>query len=320
MICPRCGKEIPDTETLCPFCMQEINRNMEFNDFKEDGFVQIRPKDDSVSTGPENYKPKYFDISEYNIFAIAIIFVLCVSLFTIFSLRFVQKRNKLFIPKYVSTQPTTETTEPTTETVNTVKKFSVKDLIGSWKLEGDEDTDYSAIPYYVFKGKDSLAEYYGSIVVKGTFVDISDGDNKGIYLSIDSNLKGAYDYKIVGNKKDGNTLILTNRTNGGVYHFVKATAKMKKLEVIPKHKLDKGIIGSWYTEDKKKAYKFTSKGTLKRITGNTTTYGVWTVAKKKEITIKYMKNEIKTVIVPYNIVKKDKQLMVNGTLYYKAKK
>ena len=66
MICPRCAKEIPDNETICPFCMQEINRDMEFNDFREDGFVQIQAKGDSDFADSENYKPKYFDISEYS--------------------------------------------------------------------------------------------------------------------------------------------------------------------------------------------------------------------------------------------------------------
>lgn len=317
MICPRCGKEISDTETICPFCMQEIDKNVEFNDFREDGFVQIRLKDDAVNDEPQSYKPKYFDISEYNIFAIAIIFVLFVSVFTIFSLRFVQKRNKMFIEEYVSTEPVSETTEPVTETENTVKSYSIKDLIGSWKLAEDKEENYNAIPYYTFKEKGTLQENYGSMVAAGSFIDLSEGKEKGVYLSIDSNIKGAYDFKVVGNKSDGYSLILTNRTNGNQYSFVKATAKMKKVGAIPKRKLDKGIIGTWYTKDKEKAYKFTSKGTLKRVTGRTTTYAVWTVAKKQEITIKYMKEEIKTVKVPYKIIKKGKQIMVNGTIYYK---
>lgn len=319
MICPRCGKEISDTETLCPYCMQEIDRNYEFNDFREDGFVQIQPKDDSLPKEPENYKPKYFDVSEYNIFAIAIIFVLAVSVFTVFSLRFVQKRARMEIPKYVSTEPVTETTEPVTETVNTVKSYSIKDLIGSWKIAEDEEEDYNAIAYYTFGEKGFVQETYGSIIVKGTYVDLSEKDDKGIYISIDTGMKGAYDFEITGNKNDGYALLLTNRDTGIIYTLVKADAKLKTLGTIPKHKVDKNLLGVWYTEDKKKAYKFVKSGKLKRVTGKTTTYGVWTIGEKNEIIIKYMKNEITTVNIPYKLIKKGKQAVINGTLYIKKK-
>lgn len=98
MICPRCGNEISDTETICQFCHQEINRNLEFNDFRHDGFVQIRNKDDAKTTEPINYTPKYFNIAEFNIFVIAIVFILGVSVFTLFSLRFVQQKFNPILP------------------------------------------------------------------------------------------------------------------------------------------------------------------------------------------------------------------------------
>ncbi len=318
MICPRCGKDIPDAETMCPFCMQEIDHNFEFNDFREDGFVQLQPKDASASNQPQSYKPKYFDISEYNIFIIAIVFVLCVSLFTIFSLRFVQKRAKEVVPKYVSTEPLTEAT-PATEptTANTVKSYDIKDLLGSWKFAGDEEDDYTAIPYYTFKEKGYLRENYGSMVTEGSYVDLSKGKDKAVYLSIDSNIRGGYDFELVGNKDSGYAIILTDQNSGAEYTLVKADAKMKKLTPIPNHKLDNSVLGTWYTKEKDKAYKFTERGTLKRITGRTTTYAVWTIEKKGEITIKYMKDEIKTVVVPYKLLIKNKKLMVNGTIYYK---
>ena len=41
---------------------------MEFNDFREDGYVQIQSKGELNSDEPVSYKPKYFDINEYNIF------------------------------------------------------------------------------------------------------------------------------------------------------------------------------------------------------------------------------------------------------------
>ena len=298
--------------------MQEIDHNFEFNDFREDGFVQLKLKENTPSSQPQSYKPKYFDISEYNIFVIAIVFVLCVSLFTIFSLKFVQKRAKIIVPKYVSTEPVTEATtatEPTT--ANTVKSYGLEDLIGSWKFAGDEEDKYTAIPYYTFKEDGYLRENYGSMVTEGSYVDLSKGKDKAVYLSLDSNMKGGYDFELVGNKDSGYALILTHQSSGAEYTLVKADAKMKKLTPIPNCKLDKSIIGTWYTKEKDKAYKFTDKGTLKRITGKITTYAVWTIEKKGEITIKYMKDEIKTVVVPYKLLIKNKKLMVNGTIYYK---
>lgn len=322
MICPRCAKEIPDNETICPFCMQEINKDFEFNDFREDGFVQIQAKVDSEFADSDNYKPKYFDISEYNIFVIAVIFVLAVSVFTVFSLRFVQKRGSAYVPKYVSTTPATidEPTEPTTKPIpNTVKEQTIKNLYGSWRVETDEETDYSAVPYFTFAKGGYAQENYGTIIVKGTFKDISDDEEKGIYISINSNIKGAYDFKVTGNKKDGYILTLINRSDGGVTKFVKTDAKMKKLGTIKGYHVDKGLLGTWYTKDKKKAYKFVKNGRIKRLSNKITTYGVFTVDNKNKVIIKYMKENIKTVELNYKVYSKGKKLKINGVVYRKKK-
>ncbi len=322
MICPRCGKEIPDEETLCPFCMQEIDRNMEFNDFREDGYVQIQSKGELNSNEPVSYKPKYFDINEYNIFVIAVIFVLAISLFTVFSLRFVQNRHSAYVPKYVSTEPETEpATEPTTVVIkNTVKNLSVKDLVGSWKLVDDDDNDYSAIPYFTFTKDGYFQENYGSIIVKGTYKDISDDEDLGIYISVDSGIRGAYDFDVKGNKKDGYTLTLTNRQNGEISIFESSEAKMKKLGTIKGYNVDKRLLGTWCTKDKKKIYKFADSGKMKRVSYDTTTYAVYTVDRKNTLVIKYMKEEIKTVELNYYIDSKGKTLIINDTKYKKQKK
>ena len=323
MICPRCAKEIPDTETLCPFCMQEIDRNFEFNNFREDGFVQIRAKDSANVSENQNYKPKYFDISEYNIFVIAIIFVLAVSVFTVFSLRFVQKRNAVEqkIPKYISTQaPTEAPTEKPTEIPNSIKKQEIKNLYGSWKLSTDEEEKYNAVPYYTFVEGGYLQENYGTIIVKGTFKDISDKDEAGVYLSIDSGIKGAYDFTVKGNNKDGYYLTLVNRSSGNTYVFKKTDAQMKKLGTISGYRTDRKLLGSWLTKDKKKGYKFNKNGRMERKSGNTYTYGVYTVDTKGEVTIKYMKDQISTVNLDYKVSPDGKKLTINNVTYYKTSK
>lgn len=322
MICPRCGKEIPDTETLCPFCMQEINKDMEFNDFREDGFVQIRAKGDSEFADSDNYKPKYFDVSEYNIFVIAVIFVLAVSVFTVFSLRFVQKRGSAYVPKYVSTAPATwdEATEPATVFVkNTVKKQTIKNLYGSWRSEDTEENESTAIPYFSFRKDGYMQENYGTIIVKGSFKDISDKDEPGVYISIDSSLKGAYDFDVKGNEKDGYSLTLTNRATGDINKFVSTTAKMKRLGRISGYRTDKKLLGTWYTKDKKKAYKFVKNGRIKRVSDKTITYGVYTVDLRNKVIIKYMKDAITTVELEYKVYGKGKKLKINDVVYYKKK-
>jgi hypothetical protein len=319
MICPRCGKEIPEEETLCPFCMQEIDKNMEFNDFREDGFVQIQSKNELNPDEPASYKPKYFDISEYNIFVIAVVFVLTVSVFTVFSLRFVQKRASIYVPEYISTEPATvvETEPPTIK--NTVEKYDIKDLKGSWKIAGDEETDATAIPYLTFGDKGYLQQNYGTVIVKGTYSDISDKNDHGVYLSIDTNFRGAYDFEVKGNKNDGYTLTLTNRTSGGIIDLKKAQANMKKLGRIKNYKVDKRLLGVWLTKDKQKGYKFVDNGRVKRTSNNTITYGVYTTDKKKNLHINYMKEEIMGVDLTYELNKKNNKLIINDTLYIKQK-
>ena len=135
MICPRCGKEVPDNETICPFCFQLLNNNMEFNNFRKDGFIALKKKENNgEKTESSNFAPKYFRLNELNIFVIAIVFVLSVGLLTVFGLKLLQtitNADSLVPPlpttEYVTTEPTTE--EPTEATIkNTVKNVSIKKL------------------------------------------------------------------------------------------------------------------------------------------------------------------------------------------------
>lgn len=322
MLCPRCGKEIDDTETLCPHCMQEINRSVEFNDFRKDGFVQIQSKDGSDTDEPVGITPRYFKIAELNIFVIAVVYILLISVFTVFSLRFVQKTKITYVEPY-KIQPTTvatpDETEPETETEkNDVKSYSVKDVYGSWCLEADKDKTDAPIQYYTFDKSGVLQENYGSIVSTGRFSDLSDDEDKRLYINLSSTFKGTYIFELTGNKKSGYVLSLYDERANSAYRFVKAKAKAWKVTPPKKPKLDKNLIGKWYTKDKVKAYILTSKGSFKRITGNMSTKGAWSVDSKGKLTVKYIREALIKRNVPYKTTDKKNVIIINGTTYYKS--
>lgn len=315
MICPRCGQVISDTETICPFCYQDIDRNIEFNDFRKDGFVEIRSKNEADTSESINYTPKYFNIAEFNIFVIAIVFILVVSLFTVFSLKFVQSTHVEYVPEYhVTTSPTEPETQETT-VKNTVKKVTIKNLLGSWKIKGSEESETGAIPYYSF-AKDGVAqENYGSITSTGTYKDLSEDNKNIVYILIDNGIKGTYYFDVTGNKDDGYTLTLRNIESGSEYQLVSATAKAKKLTPTEDLKLDKKLFGYWLSEDEEKSYRFGEDGIVFRVTGGTTTEGVWSVTDKNVITIQYMKDAVKSVTLDY--ILKDGKLYITETEYTK---
>lgn len=321
MICPRCGETIDDIETICPFCLQDIDKNAEFNDYRKDGFVQIQQKNEADTSEPINYMPKYLNIAEFNIFVLAVIFVLTISVFTVFSLRFVQKTNVEVVPAYiVKTEVTTEseTTEATEATENEVKGYTIKSLIGSWKIKGSKETANTAIPYYSFADDGVAQENYGSITAAGTYKDVSTGDKKMVFIEIENSFKGTYYFKLTGDEKKGYTLTLEEITTSRTYELVKAEAKAKKISPSDDFKPDKKLIGYWYNEKEKKSYEFRMDGTATRITGGNTTDCVWTVSDENVITIKYMKDEIKSINLGY-VIKKNK-LLINNTTYEKTNK
>ncbi len=316
MICPRCGETIDDFETICPFCMQDIDKNADFNDYRKDGFVQIQKKNDADTSETINYNPKYMNVAEFNIFVIAVIFVLFFSLFTIFSLRFVQKSVVENVPAYVpKTEATTESkeTQPTTE--KKVKNYSIKDLIGSWKIKGMTETKTTAIPYYSFTEDGIAQENYGSITATGVYKDLSEKNRKAVYISIEDSFEGAFDFEFTGTQKKDYTLILTEVSTSRVYEFVRAEAKAKKISPSNDFKADEKLIGYWLNKKEKKSYRFNSDGTAVRETGNLSTECTWTVSKKGVITIKYMKDQVKSLNLDY-IIKND-SLAITKTIYKK---
>lgn len=325
MICPRCGKTISDSETLCPFCHQEIDRNVDFNDFRQDGFVQIQLKENADPSEPINYAPKYFNVSQFNIFVIAIVFILGVAVFTLFSLNFVQNNTSRLEPtenvtEYVvaSTAPPVEQeeTEPTT-IKNEVKSFSVKNLYGSWKREGSVEQEGIAIPYFTFFSDGIVQENYGSIVYGGLFRDESTDKEHTVYVELEGNLDGLFNFDITGNSKDGYTLTLT--TKSGLQHkLVKVKdPKSYSLSTIKDYAINKDLIGVWTSKDGDKDYRFYKDGTLVRNTGYTTMNAVWTIDDGGQITLKYMKEQVVTLRLNYIMSKDKKRIKINNVIYYK---
>lgn len=325
MICPRCGAEISDTETICPECLQEINRNMEFNDFREDGYVQIQKINEGDTSEPINYTPKYFNISEMRMLIIAIVFILFIAVFTVFAYRYIRKTTIVYVDPYEVTADVTLSTtapEPTTEppTENTVKNVTVKSLYGSWRETTEAVPEGQAVAYYSFADGGYAQENFGSITSTGKYRDLSDGDVHEIYLSVNSGVKGTFEFDVFGNDRDGISLTLTNTSTGKVYTFIKTDAIAYNLKTIENFKVDKNLVGYWVTKDKKKSYELTSSGKLIRYTNGTTTNCVYTIDKKNIITLKYMKEVVKTLDLEYKVSSDKKRVKINNVVYYKTKK
>lgn len=319
MICPRCGETIDDIETICPFCLQDIDKSAEFNDYRKDGFVQIQHKNEADTSEPINYMPKYFNIAEFNIFVFAVIFVLAVSVMTVFSLRFVQKSAVEYVPAYiVKTEVTTETQPTQPETEKDVKKYTIKNMVGSWKIKGAEETKNTAIPYYSFTQDGIAQENYGSVTATGEYKDLSKGNKKIVYISIDNSFAGTFNFKFTSDNKGDYTLVLKDIGSARTYELVKAEAKAKKISPSSDFKTDKKLVGYWLNKDSDKSYEFNFDGTATRVTGGTSTDCTWTVSSEGVITIKYMKNEVKSINLDY-IIKKNK-LYINKTSYVKTEK
>jgi hypothetical protein len=317
MICPRCGQEISDTETICPFCLESVNAGFEFNNYRQDGFVTLQEKK-GENNKPVYSAPKYFNVTELNIFVIAIVFVLIVSVMTVFGLKFLQSLSgpdiveTIEITEYVATtQP--ETTEPVVE--NEVKSLSIKNIYGSWKNAGDKESDGTAIPYYTFDKDGSATIHNGSTVYNGTFTDLSEDKSHIVNIRIDSYITGTYEFDVKGNKTDGYTLTLTAVNSGTTLKLKSATAKSYTLDTITNAKIDKSLVGKWLSKDKKSSYTFSSSGRVNRVSDNLELKGVWTIYNKNKVTIKYMQSNVETIELNYYVVKN--QLVINDGVYYK---
>lgn len=316
MICPRCGKEIDDSETLCPFCMHEIDKNVEFNDFRKDGYVQLQAKDGVEKPETLSVKPKYFKLAEFNIFVIAIVYILFISAFTVFSLRYIQKTHVDYVkPYHIKQTVETPDEEPTEKEIrNDVKSYSVKDIIGSWCLESDSGST-GPVPYYTFTSDGVAQENYGSIVTVGDYKDVSGKKKKKIYINLDSTLKGVFEYILSGNEQDGYRLELISEESEIGYILVRAEAKAWDVKPPDKPKLNKKLIGKWFTKDKDKGYVFSKNGTFKRVTGQTVTKGSWSVKSDSVFTVKYVREQLTNRDISYLFNSKN-TVIINGVEYF----
>ena len=322
MICPRCGKEVPDNETICPFCFQLLNNNMEFNNFRKDGFIALKKKENNgEKTETSNFAPKYFRLNELNIFVIAIVFVLSVGLLTVFGLKLLQtitNADSLVPPlpttEYVTTEPTTE--EPTEATIkNTVKDVSIKNVYGSWRMAADEESASHAIPYFSFSSDGKAQQNLGSITRTGEFKDLSNKKDNVIYIKISGALTGTFNFDVTGNSKDGYSLVLSSINTYTEHYLTSTTAKFYNPTPIQNFKMDKGILGKWVNDDESRVYKFTDDGRMSCTKDNTTIDGVWSIYEDNKITVQYLERTMETIELDYKLAKG--HLIINDNIYTK---
>lgn len=321
MKCPRCLNEIPDNETICTFCSEKINTDMEINDYVEDGFIQLQTKsDDNLDKNKHtDINNRYIKTPQVNIFVISFVFLLVVAVATIFGFKALQHFTKdtpadEVYPVY---QPTLHTEPVQAETKNTVKNISIKNIYGSWKFKGIKEQNNYAIQYFSF-AKDGAAQYdYGSCTVLGYFEDYSDKKDNRVYIELDGQLNGVFKFNVKGNEKDGYELILKNLQSGYNLKFESTTAKTYKLNTIKDYKIDKNIIGEWSNKDNTKSYTFTKDGRFSRCMGNQIRRGVWSQINEEMLTLRYMDSHIRTTNIQYSFF--DDTLIINNVIYKKVK-
>lgn len=324
MICPRCSNRISDNETICPFCHGEIFSDIEFNDYKEDGFVRLKLKNDSE--GKTNKKirritddSKYLKTTRY-LMVISIVFLLVIAVVTIFGYKALQYFTNdtpadMHVAPYV---PSSDNDEDEMHRIkNSIKKVSVEHLHGSWKSLDAIEQKKSAIPYFSF-AEDGAAQYdYGSFSVYGYFKDYSTKNKNTVYIEIDNQLCGLYAFDVTGNKKDGYRLALKNTSSGMTHYFESAEAKTYKLKPVEGGTIEKKLVGTWECRDGNRNYKFYSDGRFERQVGNQVMTGVWCedTLRDNAITIKYMERVVADITLSYTLY--DDSLLINDMVYYK---
>lgn len=322
MKCPRCKNEITVGDKLCPFCHEILDNLMEFNDYKKDGFLQLKKlsdgENDKLVLKPKENKITYFKLSEMNVFVVSVIFILLVGVITIFGLKALQTWSndtpaEIIVPVY--TTPVTEA--PTEATIkNTVTDVSIKDFYGSWKLKSSEEKKGHAIPYYSFD-KSGVAQYnYGSLAVVGKFKDFSDKKDNIVYIAVEDKLNGIFRFGVTGNKKDGYTLTLVNVENDMVYTYITAEAKSYKLDTIEDFQINKNLVGRWENDESDKNYVFTADGRFSRRMGTQKLDGVWSCLSDNLLEMKYMEYSVRTINLKYTVF--EGNLVINNVVYYKV--
>ena len=323
MNCPRCGKDIPDNETICPYCFQIVNNNMEFNNFRKDGFIALKKKEsDGKKAEASNIAPRYFRLNELNIFVVAIVFVLIIGSLTVFGLKLLQTitNAETLVPtvpttEYVAnTEPTTE--EPTEATVkNTVKNVSIENIYGSWKMASDVESASYAIPYYSFSSDGTAQQNLGSTTRTGQFEDLSTKKENVVYIRISGALTGTFNFDVTGNSKDGYSLVLSSINTYTQHNLESTTAKFYNPTPIQNFKMDKGILGTWANEEEARTYTFSDDGRMILTKDNLTIDGVWSVYEDNKITVQYLQRTTETIELEYKLMKG--RLIINDNIYTK---
>lgn len=316
MKCPVCNKEISEKEYVCPYCSASTDTSVDFNNYKEDGFVRLQQTNETNGTTylkQKNDKPQYLKLSDVNIFFIALIFVLIIAIITIFGLRgLTNTANKNADMTNTAINSTEAPTTPATE--NTVQEFGIENIYGVWKNDNDVAKDNCYIPFYTFS-ENSLIIEYGAIDVTSTVIDFSTEKEHKIFISTNNFFCGTFTFNLVGNEADGYTLILTNEKTKKTQTLTKVDSAIVKEVVPPKEfTIDEKLIGKWYNVDNM-TYEFKENGTFSRYNDGQYLEGTWTISEENTIQVTFTESMETSRIIEYKI--KNNTLIITNDVYTK---
>lgn len=316
MYCTKCGKEIPDESIVCPNCNATLNKDVKFNDFKEDGFVHLEipqgEKSTSSKTSEENENsPK---LANNHIFIIAIIFIAIIAIGTIFGLDFLREKSDQRV------EYATEVTQPSTDikinsnVENTVKDLSFKDVQKIWRKSSDTPRENFYVPFFNFE-ENHLKIECGTIDSVAHVFDYSTEDENIIFISSNNYLTGYFYFNVSGNDKDGYTMILKNKVSKKSYVFNSVEEQIvATAEPQDEFKSDERLIGKWTNSDSMN-YIFNEDGTYSRYTDGLYVEGEWSVQREGYIELTYVENTKKTKTVDYDF--KNDYLIIVDNVYEK---
>ncbi len=319
MICPKCGKTIPDNKTVCPYCQNDIVDNLEFNDYKSDGFVHLQPKEyaaNSTTKSKQKQKSKKQQnekkMSEANIFIVAIAFIALIALITIFGIKNLRNNAEQSVIYTVNTAQTTSTEEVAT-TKNDVTDLDFSNLDGIWMRVKDQNKS-TYVPYFTFSDN-SLSIECGTMKAKSTVIDMTTEEEHKIFISSNNVIAGYFYYDVTGNSNDGYTLSLTSVGSTSAIEFVKVNeTKLKEVEPPEKKVIDKNLVGMWSHTDNM-YYDFNSDGTFSRYNDGLYLNGIWTLADENTLKLTYTEKKETNKYLQYSIY--DDKLIIAEDVYRK---
>lgn len=193
---------------------------------------------------------------------------------------------------------------------------TIKDIYGSWKVKDAQDSENFAIAYYSFS-KGGIAQVnLGTMTSTGKYKDESDKKENIISLEVKHGFSGTFNFS-VDKRANPKTLKLTNVYDSKkTFTLEQATAKAKVITSKIKLKNPKNLLGKWKDTSGKLSYEFKKDGSFVRGNDGTTIEGIWTVNKKKILTIKYMKSQVITKNLKFSL--NDNVLIVNNAGYSKV--